>query len=196
MNKFVIFLSRCCLSLLLSFCLILGVADGFWPINPILSFAYAETLTADNNLFSKDQTRLYAEKIPYWIWLVLPRIFPEYLDNKGGYLSLGFQWQAGDETPTGIAKSNDIGWESLSCNSCHIGNSLAKKTSAVDSMITQKVKFNHQRYHQFLKSCAKDPRFTADYILPAIEYNHQLSFLEKQYYRISLIPKTRKQLLA
>jgi hypothetical protein len=65
----------------------------------------------------------------------------------------------------------------------------------VSDIITPKASFNHQRYHQFLEDCAKDPRFTASYILPAIEYNHRLSFLEKQYYRLSLIPKTRKQIL-
>lgn len=175
----------------------LGVADGFLPINLALPFAYAETLAADNVLFSTEQTRQYAETMPYWIWLVLPRIFPEYLDNKGGFLSLGFRWQAGEETPTGITKSNDKKWESLSCNSCHVGNSpLTKKTSMGNDAFAPKVNFNHQRYHQFLESCAKDPRFTADYILPAIEYNHRLSFLEKQYYRLSVIPKVRRQLLA
>lgn len=197
MEKFIILLSRCCLILLLSCCLTLGVVDGFWSIAPIAPFAYAETLAADNTLFSPEQTRQYAETMPYWIWLVLPRIFPEYLDNKGGFLSLGFQWQAGEETPIGITKSNDGKWESLSCSSCHIGNSpLAKHASTENDVIIPKVNFNHQHYHQFLESCAKDPRFTAEYILPAIEYNHQLSFMEKQYYRLFLIPKTRKQLLA
>ena len=27
--------------------------------------------------------------VPYWIWLVLPRLFPEYLPGPGGYASLG-----------------------------------------------------------------------------------------------------------
>jgi len=26
--------------------------------------------------------------VPYWIWLVLPRLFPEYLPGPGGYGSL------------------------------------------------------------------------------------------------------------
>jgi hypothetical protein len=95
MKKFIILLSRCCLTLLLSCCLILGTADSFWPISPILPFAHAETLAADNSLFSTEQTQQYAQTMPYWIWLVLPRIFPEYLDDKGGFLSLGFQWKAG-----------------------------------------------------------------------------------------------------
>src|SRR5260370_436550 len=30
--------------------------------------------------------------IPYWIWVVLPRVFPEYLPGPGGYSSLGVAW--------------------------------------------------------------------------------------------------------
>lgn len=30
--------------------------------------------------------------IPYWIWLVLPRVFPEKLPGPGGYTSLGLTW--------------------------------------------------------------------------------------------------------
>src|SRR5579872_6079230 len=42
--------------------------------------------------------------IPYWIWLVLPRIFPEYLPGPGGYASLGVVWEPGRELPVGYAK--------------------------------------------------------------------------------------------
>jgi hypothetical protein len=197
MKKLIILISQRCLVLILSCGLILGISSNFWLTNSISPFAYAETLTANDGLFSEQQTRQYSETMPYWIWLVLPRIFPEYLNDKGGFLSLGFQWLAGEETPVGIHKDNSNELEALSCYSCHIGtSSLLKKTSTVEGLFTPKVDFNHQNYHQFLVSCAKDPRFTADYILPAIEYNHQLSFFEKQYYRWLLIPKTQKQLLA
>jgi hypothetical protein len=45
-----------------------------------------------------------AEGIPYWIWVVLPRLFPEYLPGLGGYTSLGLTWEEGKETPVGISK--------------------------------------------------------------------------------------------
>lgn len=197
MKKLIILISRCCLALILSCGLMLGITSSFWPINSISPFAYAQTLIANDGSFSEQQIQQYSETMPYWIWLILPRIFPEYLNDKGGFLSLGFQWLAGEETPVGIYKDNSKESESLSCSSCHVGTfQLSKNTSKVEGLFTPKINFNHQRYHHFLVNCAKDPRFTADYILPAIEYNHQLSFLEKQYYRWSLIPRTKKQLLA
>jgi len=33
--------------------------------------------------------------IPYWIWLALPRIFPEYMPGNGGYVSVGLSWEEG-----------------------------------------------------------------------------------------------------
>ena len=37
--------------------------------------------------------------LPYWILMVLPRIFPEYLPGPGGYASLGLPWEEGKELP-------------------------------------------------------------------------------------------------
>src|SRR5216683_6237055 len=42
--------------------------------------------------------------IPYWIWLVLPRIFPEYVPYPGGYVALGMTWEEGKEMPAGFSK--------------------------------------------------------------------------------------------
>ena len=42
--------------------------------------------------------------IPYWIWLVLPRIFPEYMHYPGGYVALGMTWEEGKEMPAGFSK--------------------------------------------------------------------------------------------
>src|SRR5260370_23454583 len=42
--------------------------------------------------------------IPYWIWLTLPRMFPEYMPGNGGYVSLGFSWEEGKEIPAGISQ--------------------------------------------------------------------------------------------
>src|SRR5437762_2427229 len=33
------------------------------------------------------------EGLPYWIWLVLPRVFPEHLPGNGGYAALGMVWE-------------------------------------------------------------------------------------------------------
>ena len=44
--------------------------------------------------------------IPYWIWLALPRMFPEYMPGNGGYLSVGFSWEEGREMPAGFSKKD------------------------------------------------------------------------------------------
>ena len=42
------------------------------------------------------------EGIPYWIWVVMPRLFSEKLPASGGYTSLGLTWEEGQEMPIGI----------------------------------------------------------------------------------------------
>ena len=42
--------------------------------------------------------------IPYWIFFVLPRMFPEKLPGPGGYASLGVAWEQGQELPIGFTK--------------------------------------------------------------------------------------------
>src|SRR5262245_8014381 len=53
--------------------------------------------------------------IPYWVWLVLPRVFPEYLNGPGGYASLGILWEEGQETPVGFSKKT-IGFPRIGIN--------------------------------------------------------------------------------
>ena len=58
--------------------------------------------------------------IPYWIWLVLPRIFPEYLPYPGGYVALGMTWEEGKEMPAGFSKKT-VGYVRVAANCalCH-----------------------------------------------------------------------------
>ena len=62
------------------------------------------------------------EGIPYWIWVVLPRLFPEKLPGSGGYTSLGLTWEEGREMPIGLTKET-IGFDrvGLNCAACHVG---------------------------------------------------------------------------
>jgi hypothetical protein len=59
-----------------------------------------------------------------------------------------------------------------------------------------KTAFDHSAYAAFLKRCAEDPRFDADYILPSIGYNHKVGWLKGLYYRLQLIPQARRSFLA
>src|SRR6266404_1528748 len=42
--------------------------------------------------------------IPYYLWLVLPRVFPDLMPGPGGYRSFGVVWEEGQELPVGFSK--------------------------------------------------------------------------------------------
>ncbi|KJH71565.1 c-type cytochrome [Aliterella atlantica] len=135
--------------------------------------------------------------IPYWIWLVLPRLFPDKLPGAGGYASLGFTWEEGKETPVGISQKT-VGFPrvGITCAVCHSGTyrkSQPDKPTIVAAAPT--TKFDLQGYIRFLGDSASDPRFTADYIMSEIGYNHEFSWLENLLYRWLIIPQTKRALL-
>ncbi|OCQ98834.1 hypothetical protein BCD64_22555 [Nostoc sp. MBR 210] len=138
-----------------------------------------------------------AQGIPYWIWLVLPRIFPDKLPGPGGYTSLGITWEEGKETPVGFTKKT-IGFPrvGITCAVCH---TATYRTSPLEKPqifpAGPSNKFNSQAYVRFLGAAASDPRFTADYILDEIKYNHEFSWIENLLYRFLIIPQTKKALL-
>jgi hypothetical protein len=138
-----------------------------------------------------------AAGVPYWIWLVLPRLFPDKLPGSGGYTSLGLTWEEGKETPVGISKKT-IGFprQGMTCAACH--TATVRETAKDKPMIFpagSASKFDFQAYLRFLFDCASDPRFTANYIFSELEYNHEFSWWKKLFYRYVIIPQTRKELL-
>lgn len=58
--------------------------------------------------------------IPYWIVVVLPRIFDDLLPGPGGYASLGLPWREGAELPAGFSKKT-VGFPRVgfNCALCH-----------------------------------------------------------------------------
>lgn len=141
-----------------------------------------------------------AEGIPYWIWLVLPRLFPEKLPGPGGYTSLGIIWEEGQEMPMGFPKKT-IGFPrvGVNCATCHITRLRKTAQEAKPTFILggPSQQFDTQGYQRFLFACASDPRFTPEYILgrDGLQYVHQFSWFEKLLYRFVIIPQTRQALL-
>ena len=135
--------------------------------------------------------------IPYWIWVVLPRLFPEKLPGSGGYTSLGLTWEEGREMPVGLTKESiGIARVGMNCAICHVGTVRETPLSKPSFILAApSTKFDVQRYAQFFFDCANDPRFTPEFILPEIEYNHHLSLLESAFYRYIIIPRTKKAFL-
>jgi hypothetical protein len=135
--------------------------------------------------------------MPYWIWLALPRIFPEYMPGPGGYASLGFSWEETREMPVGFSKKT-VGYVRVAgnCAMCHAysrpnGPDESPTVFAAGSGHTAEI----QKLLGFFKQCAQDPRFNADNILGEVSMATRLSFLDSLIYRYILIPRTRERLL-
>jgi hypothetical protein len=98
--------------------------------------------------------------VPYWIWLVLPRIFPEHLPAPGGYASIGVIGRDGHEMPIGLSKVT-VGFPrvGINCAMCHAATFRAQ----VDDVPTVYAaaashQTGEQEYLRFLIACASDPR--------------------------------------
>ena len=136
--------------------------------------------------------------IPFWIWVVLPRLFPEKLPSSGGYTSLGLTWEPGNEMPVGLTKETIgiIPRVGMNCAACHVGTLRNTATESPTFLLgAPSSKFDAQRYARFFFDCASDPRFNANFILPEIKYNINLSLTEKLLYRFAVIPATKQAIL-
>jgi len=135
--------------------------------------------------------------VPYWIWLVLPRIFPEYLPGPGGWASIGVLAVDGHEMPIGLSKVT-VGFPrvGINCAICHT-TSVRTKPDEVPRIYpaAPAQQMSPQMYLRFLMNCAADPRFSADTILAEIDKNVTLSPMERMLYRFAIIPQTRRALL-
>jgi RoxA-like, cytochrome c-like len=135
--------------------------------------------------------------IPYWIWLALPRMFPDYMPGNGGYASVGLSWEEGKEMPAGFSKKA-VGYIRVAgnCAICHAASYrsgpdegpevvpvVPGRASDVKPLLT------------FFQQCAQDPRFNATEIITEINSATKLSWFDSLLYRYVLIPRTRRRLL-
>ena len=78
--------------------------------------AYEKFLARDISIYPDDEQNFKygsigndgATGVPYAIWIVLPKVFPEYLPGPGGYASLGFRWEPGrtqSDAPLGFSRA-------------------------------------------------------------------------------------------
>jgi hypothetical protein len=118
----------------------------------------------------------FEDGLPFWVWVALPQIFPEYVPGPGGYLSFGFEWQRGDQLPVGLSRTDDR---------------IPVIQSASGPAGREGAPPNLDAYRRFLVSAAEDPRFTADNILPVIRYYVRLSWMDRLRYRYLAIPRAR-----
>lgn len=135
--------------------------------------------------------------IPFWIWLVLPKMFPEYLPGPGGWASLGFAWEQGHELPVGFSKKV-IGFErvGVNCALCHTAT-LRETATGVPTLYLggPPTRVDVLGYQRFLFKSAADPRFDAGNLLGEIGQVYEMSLIDRLLYRYLLIPATRKAIL-
>jgi hypothetical protein len=170
--------------------------------------AYDRMFGRDFRTFASDEEHfLYgsigndgAEGIPHAIWIVLPKIFPDYLPGPGGYASFGFHWAKGSgphDPPVGFSKARvGVPRMAINCALCHtttVRLSAEHDRVAIPGAVSGRVDI--QAYQRFLAATAADSRFNADVLLPAITAEFPLSFIDRLAYRFLLIPLTRKALL-
>lgn len=139
--------------------------------------------------------------VPYWIWLVLPDVFAEHLpDGVGdGYERMGFIYESEDRIrPIGTSlREKPIPLVGLNCAACHTAVVRDSADAAPRIVLaTAGHQFDIQEYFNFLFDCARDERFDADTLLPAIrKVNPDFSWLDGLLYRHVVIPRMKKELL-
>lgn len=140
--------------------------------------------------------------VPYWIFYVLPRVFPEKFvqDGKvvpGGYAALGVAWEQGQELPVGFTKKT-IGFPRVA-NNCAVCHTTSYRVSADSNPIYVVGGSGHttnvQAFFRLLIDCAKDPRFNADILMAEINRVTDLDLIDSLLYRFLIIPITKQRLL-
>lgn len=137
-----------------------------------------------------------ARGIPYYIWLVLPRVFPEYVPGPGGYKAFGLVWEEGHEMPVGFTKRT-IGFTRVAnnCAICHTGTWRSRDDETPHVVATAPGHtVDIQGLLRFLTRCGLDPRFNASTLLAEINREVKLSLVDRLIYRFALIPLTRRAL--
>ncbi len=141
--------------------------------------------------------------IPYWVWKVLPKVFPEYLPDRtyrpgAEYASLGFLYEPGRDLPIGSSRRNTQGIDRvfLNCAICHAGAVRAAPDQprvVYSGMPSNTV--NLAAFERFIFACASDPKFTADRLLPEIKaIGGNYDALNRVILRIYGIPFMRERL--
>jgi hypothetical protein len=137
-----------------------------------------------------------ANRIPEYVFNVLPEVCPDLLPGPGGWASLGILYEEGRDLPVGFSR-REIGYPSVepNCAFCHTGayrtEASAPQQIALGAPAHQ---LDLQSFQWFLYNCAKDPRFTTDNVLSKIQQTRQLSWFETQVYRFAILPVTKSGL--
>jgi len=174
---------------------VLGLSGWLLLFRPVAQPYTADPIRAFNHGSIGNEER---QGLPYWIWRVLPQMFPEYLPGKrDGYASFGLYWQAGEELPVGLSKMTlgVIPRVAPNCAFCHQGSyRLAADDPSTLVPGGAGTRVNPQAYLRFVARAGQDARFTPGAVMDAITAIYDMPLWERLMYRFLLIPATKKAL--
>ncbi|MFL6549801.1 MAG: cytochrome c [Povalibacter sp.] len=108
--------------------------------------------------------------LPYWIFQAMPKVCAQHLPGKG-YASLGFIFEPGHDLPVGMSKRRNLGIDRtfLNCAVCHVSTVREAPDSTPRVVLGMPAnRFNLFDFQKFLFTCAADPAFRTDVIVPQI----------------------------
>lgn len=138
--------------------------------------------------------------LPYWIWKILPEMFPDDLPKtgKGGYEAFGLIVESGKDRPIGFSKRtiwNYIDFVGPNCAFCHV--STLRRTAGeppgkpILGMPGNTVDI--KEFFLFLFSTARDNNFTVSNVMNHVEKaNPNMGFLERVVYRVLIYVYKRR----
>lgn len=179
----------------LSAMVVLGLGAWFLLLRPVPQEATSDPAKLFNHGSIGNEA---AQGLPYWIWRVLPKVFPDLMPgDQDGYGAFGLFWASGDEVPIGLSVKTlgAIPRVSPNCAFCHQGSyRLAPEDPARLVTAGPGTRSDPQSYIRFVTRAGGDPRFTADRLMEEIEAIYDMKLWERITYRFLLIPATRKAL--
>lgn len=147
--------------------------------------------------------------IPYPIFMILPRVFPDLIEQYategygpgktswGGYGAFGLAWEQGQRLPVGFSIKH-LGYDrvTVNCALCHTAS--YRMTENADRVFVTGGPghtVNIRGLLRFLFAVAHDRRFTAARLMPEILVHFPLDLIDTKIYSTVLIPGMREALL-
>jgi hypothetical protein len=136
--------------------------------------------------------------IPYWIWAVMPQTFPDLLPGRpgNGYERFGFVYETpASARPIGVSlRQRQVPLVGLNCATCHTGTIRDSPDAAPRIVLGMPShQLDLQAYGRFLLGAARDPRFNADTLIPAIQQiNPGFSWRDRLFYRYVVVPLSKR----
>jgi mono/diheme cytochrome c family protein len=114
---------------------------------------------------------------PYWIWKAIPHICEHKLLEGKKYpgqelKALGFIYEGDKDLPVGMSKRRHMGVDRvfLNCAVCHASTVRDTPTSPPKIYLGMPANtVDLMEFERFLFSCAKDEKFSSDFIIPEIQ---------------------------